>query len=239
MKTPDLKLPEGIETCFLASSDAVAGELARDVSDHLRQRLEMAERATLVVSGGSTPLPFFHALRGENLDWARVNIALADERWVAEDDPASNTLLVKKHLLQDAAARARFIPLKVTRGDVVQAQPAIESALAELTLPLDVLVLGMGNDGHTASLFPDAPELPDALNMLSGRRIAVMTPPSQTHQRVTLTLPVLAGAGFTALHLKGQDKLETLSRAAANLQNWPAMPVRAFLTPGLKVYWSP
>lgn len=239
MKTPDLKLPEGIESCFLASSDAVAGELARDVAEHLRQRLETAERATLVVSGGSTPLPFFHALRGKNLDWARVNIVLADERWVAEDDPASNTLLVKEHLLQEAAAGARFIPLKVAGEDVDQARPAIESALAELNLPLDVLILGMGNDGHTASLFPDAPELQDAMNAPTGRRFAVMTPPSQSHLRITLTFPVLAGAGFTALHLKGQDKLDTLSRVTADIQNWPAMPVRAFFKPGLKVYWSP
>lgn len=239
MKTPDLKLPEGIESCFLASPDAVAGKLAHDVAKHLRQRLETAERATLVVSGGSTPLPFFHALRGENLDWARVSVVLADERWVAEDDPASNTLLVKEHLLQEAAAAARFIPLKVTEQDVARARPAIESALAELDLPLDVLVLGMGNDGHTASLFPDAPELQDAMDAHAGRRFAVMTPPSQTHLRITLTLPVLAGAGITALHLKGQDKLETLARVVADLQNWPAMPVRAFFKPGLKVYWSP
>ncbi|GGC74259.1 6-phosphogluconolactonase [Marinobacter halophilus] len=239
MKTPDLKLPEGIETCFLASADAVAAELARDVADRLRQRLSVAPGVSLVVSGGSTPLLFFQALRGESLDWARVSVVLADERWVAEDDPASNTLLVKKHLLQEAAAGARFIPLKVTGNDAAQARPAIESALAELNLPLDVLVLGMGNDGHTASLFPDAPELQEAMNVHADQRFAVMTPPSQTHQRITLSLPVLAGAGFTALHLKGQDKLETLSRVVADLQNWPAMPVRAFFKPGLKVYWSP
>lgn len=239
MKTPELNLPEGIATCFLASADAVARELARDVADRLKQRLESVPGATLVVSGGSTPVPFFHALRREHLDWPRVNVVLADERLVPENDPASNTLLVKAHLLQGAAAGARFIPLRVAGDDVVQARPAIESALAELNLPVDVLVLGMGHDGHTASLFPDAPELEQAMNTHTERRAVIMTPPSQSHQRITLTLPVLLGARFTALHLKGQDKLATLSQALGERDNWNAMPVRAFLKPGLKVYWSP
>lgn len=239
MKMPDLTLPDGIERCVRANADAVALELALDVAEHLRHRLASSKGAVLVVSGGSTPLPFFHALRDQALDWSRVCIVLADERWVPEDNPASNTLLVREHLLQGAAAAAKLIPLKVPGDDAAKAGPALESALAELHLPVDVLVLGMGNDGHTASLFPDAPELKVAMNEQSERRAAVMTPPSQAHQRVTLTLPVLSGAGFTALHLKGQDKLETLSRAIAEPEDWQSMPVRAFLKPGLKVYWSP
>lgn len=239
MKTPDLMLPEGIQTCFLESADAVAGQLARDVAEFLRHRLEVSPCVTLVISGGSTPVPFFHALRSEALDWPRVNVVLADERWVPEGHPDSNTSLIRKHLLQGAAADARWIPLKVAGDDPSQARPAVESALATLELPVDALILGMGNDGHTASLFPDAPELAQAMNAQPGQRIAVMTPPSQAHPRVTLTKPVLAGARFIALHLKGQAKLETLSRAVSDIHDWPTMPVRAFLKPGLRVYWSP
>lgn len=239
MKTPDLQLPEGILSFFSETAEETARQLAEDVAEALRTRLARVHRATLVVSGGSTPLPFFHSLSSLPLDWARVNILLADERWVPEGDPASNTTLVRDHLMQGAASAARFIPLKQPFCSPEQALPAMELLLAEVKLPLDVVVLGMGDDGHTASLFPDAPELQQAMAPGGSGRIALMTPPSQAHTRVTLRLPVLAGARFTALHLKGQDKLQTLAQAAERPDEWQAMPIRAFLKPGLRLYWSP
>lgn len=111
MKTPDLNLPEGIRACFHESPAQTAGALANDVAEFLRKRLEQAPEVTLVVSGGSTPTPFFHALRDEVLDWQRVNVLLADERWVPETDPASNTRLVREQLLQGRATEARLVPL--------------------------------------------------------------------------------------------------------------------------------
>ncbi|WP_372964583.1 6-phosphogluconolactonase [Marinobacter sp.] len=236
---PDLKLPAGIETCFMDSPESVGEALAEDIAQLLRNRLAEADEATLVVSGGSTPLPFFRALREKSLNWARVKVVLADERWVPECDPASNTALVKRYLLQGAAADAQFIAFRYSGEDAVKALPDLEAAIADLTLPVDALVLGMGNDGHTASLFPDAPELPVAMNRQERRRVLVMTPPSQQHQRVTLTFPVLAQARFIALHLKGEDKLETLGRASKTPADWKSMPIRAFLSSGLTVYWSP
>lgn len=239
MKMSDLNLPAGVETCLGETPEAVAEALAEDVAQWLRRRLHEVQGATLVVSGGSTPLPFFRALRDKHLDWSKVVVVLADERWVPESDPASNTALVKQHLLQGAAAAARFVSLKQPGADPLSALPAMEAALAGLRLPVDVLVLGMGDDGHTASLFPDAPELDSAMTRAGEQRVAVMTPPSQIHVRVTLTLPVLESARFTALHLKGASKLETLARAAEVPADRETMPVRAFLKPGLKVYWSP
>ncbi len=239
MKMSELHLPVGIETCSMETAESVAGVLAEDVARFLKRRLDQAREATLVVSGGSTPLPFFRALREKHLDWARVKVVLADERWVPESDPASNTALVKQHLLQGRAGAAQFVSLMQPGPDPVSALPAMDAAAGTLPLPLDVVVLGMGNDGHAASLFPDAPELSDAMDSAGTRKVAVMTPPSQAQVRVTLTMPVLARARFTALHLKGESKLDTLSRAADNPADWKAMPVRAFLKPGLKVYWSP
>ena len=96
----------------------------------------------------------------------------------------------------------------------------------------------MGNDGHTASLFPDAPELDQALDTDSTAIVAPMTPPSQPQKRITLTLRALSRAGFTALHLKGDDKLKTLRGACSDIENIREMPIRAFLKPGLQVYWS-
>ncbi|WP_323753690.1 6-phosphogluconolactonase [Marinobacter sp.] len=239
MKMPELQLPEGVNVHSAQSPETLAETLADHVAECLRLRLAEAPAATLVVSGGSTPLPFFRALRKKTLEWGRVLIALADERWVPETDAASNAALVKKELLQAEAAQARFVLFRYSDEEAVEALPKLEAAAAELTDPVDVLVLGMGNDGHTASLFPDAPELNRAMDRRGQQRVMVMTPPSQAHRRVTLTLPVLMQARFKVLHLKGQDKIATLARAAEAPADWSAMPIRAFLQAGLHVYWSP
>lgn len=239
MKNPEQWLPEGVR--FLAASDAeeAARALADDVAGALSSRLAQAGMASLVVSGGSTPVRFFQALSGKKLDWSRVTVLLADERWVAETDEASNTALVKRHLLQQQASAARYLSLSVPETGLQQALPVIEQRLAQLALPVDVLVLGMGDDGHTASLFPDAPELASALAPEARQRVEAIRPPGQTHERITLTLPVLQSAGYTALLLKGPEKLSTLEEAARVPGQVATMPVRAFLKPGLKVYWSP
>ena len=114
-----------------------------------------------------------------------------------------------------------------------------EAELADLALPIDVLILGMGNDGHTASLFPDAPELESAMNPECQEIVAPATPASQPQKRITLTWPPLRDARFTALHLKGEDKLQTLDRAMSEPDKVLEMPIRAFLKPGLQVFWSP
>ncbi|WP_297792416.1 6-phosphogluconolactonase [uncultured Marinobacter sp.] len=239
MKTPDIQFPRGVESRFGDSPEQVALELAEAVSDFLSKRLAEAERVSLVVSGGSTPLPFFSALSCKELDWSRVDVLLADERWVEEADPASNTRLVKEALLQHNAAAARFLSLKQAGATPADGLDAVKAELAGLSLPLDVVILGMGNDGHTASLFPDAEELPHAMDPDCRDTVAAMTPLSQPQKRITLTWPVLRDARFIALHLKGSDKLDTLKKALETPDDVMAMPIRAFLKPGLQVFWSP
>ncbi|MCG7199317.1 6-phosphogluconolactonase [Marinobacter pelagius] len=239
MKTPDIKLPAGVRACFGETPEQVAAELADAVSRFLEQRLQEASRASLVVSGGSTPLPFFQALSEKPLDWSRVDVLLADERWVPEGDPASNTTLVRENLLRNHAAAARFLSLKQPGETPEEGLEAVRRELGQLDLPIDVLILGMGNDGHTASLFPDAPELPGAMDVSSPEIVAAMTPPSQAQRRITLTFPALSGARFTALHLKGVDKVETLRVALSEPEDLLAMPIRGFIKPGLNIFWSP
>ena len=239
MKMSELKLPEGVRIHEAKSAGQLAQDLARDVAALLADRLARAERASLVVSGGSTPVPFFQALSLAELDWSRVDVTLADERWVPEGDPASNTTLVRRHLLRNRAASARYLPLKQPGETPEQGLAAVREVLSELTRPIEVLVLGMGNDGHTASLFPDAPELLEALAAGTPAPVSAMTPASQPQRRVTLTYPILGEARHTLLHLKGHDKLETLARALAHPGEVAEMPIRAFLKPGLAVYWSP
>ena len=239
MKMSDLRLPEGVSDRSGETADGVALDLADAVAGFLAARLREVPRASLVVSGGSTPLPFFRALSGKDLDWGRVDVLLADERWVEENDDASNTRLVRENLLQNRAASARFLSLKQPGATPSEGLERVKAELVNLALPIDVLILGMGNDGHTASLFPDAPELESAMNPECQEIVAPATPASQPQKRITLTWPPLRDARFTALHLKGEDKLQTLDRAMSEPDKVLEMPIRAFLKPGLQVFWSP
>ncbi len=239
MKMSDLHLPDGVSDHSGESPDEVALNLADAVEEFLAARLKEAARASLVVSGGSTPLPFFKALSVRDLEWNRVDVLLADERWVDEDDDASNTRLVRENLLQNQASSARFLSLKQPGATPAEGLEQVKAELADLALPVDVLILGMGNDGHTASLFPDAPELESAMNPECQELVAASTPASQPQKRITLTWPPLRDARFTALHLKGEDKLITLNRAICEPEKVLEMPIRAFLKPGLQVFWSP
>lgn len=239
MKMSDLTLPKGISDRSGETPDDVALNLANEVAEFLAARLREASRASLVVSGGSTPLPFFKALADKDLEWSRVDVLLADERWVDETDDASNTRLVRENLMQGKAASARFLSLKQPGATPADGLERVRAELADLALPIDVLILGMGNDGHTASLFPDAPELEAAMNPECQEIVAAATPASQPQKRITLTWPPLRDARFTALHLKGEDKLQTLERALSEPDKVLEMPIRAFLKPGLQLFWSP
>jgi 6-phosphogluconolactonase len=239
MKMSDIHLPEGVFARIGANAEQSAMELAGEVTGFLKARLQVAARASLAVSGGSTPIPFFRLLSESLLEWTRVDVLLVDERWVDETHQASNTRLVKEHLLQGRAASARYLSIRQPGATPSEGLPAVESELGSLALPLDVLVLGMGNDGHTASLFPDAPELVEAMDPDGRAIVAAMTPASQPHPRITLTWPILTKARFTALHLKGYEKLDTLSQALMHPDDLAIMPVRGFLKPGLQIFWSP
>lgn len=211
-----------------------AALLAKALADFVAQRLRvgLSERgqALLVVSGGSTPLPFFEALAQCDLDWSRVTITLADERWVPEDHVDSNARLVKAHLLQGRAAQANWVPLFNDEATPQRGQAAIEQTLAGLCWPADVVVLGMGGDGHTASLFPHAPELSAALARMQGsepgsRCMAVAAPalPNVPAARLTLTARALLDTRCLVLHITGAAKWALLQSARQDgpLEQWP------------------
>jgi 6-phosphogluconolactonase len=215
--------------------------LATKIGGHLRHAISLRDHATLAVSGGRTPQALFDALSHMSLAWDKVIVTLCDERWVPEADSRSNTALVRGHLLQGEAARARFVPL-------ITAEPTPERGLAEvranaeqLPLPLDVVVLGMGGDGHTASWFPHGDHLVEALDPKSGERVVPMRAPTAPEARITLTAPVLASAEHIYLHIEGNGKRGVLCGA---MEDGPEteMPIRAILRRAhkrLKVYWSP
>lgn len=237
MAISELQLPANVTAHDFANPALQAEGLARDVAERLRTAIAARGEATLVVSGGRSPVAFFHSLAAQPLDWSKVVISLADERWVPVEHADSNAGLLRQHLLQGAVAKARFVGLYRPAATLEAAALEADQALAELP-GIDVLVLGMGDDGHTASLFPASPNLAEGLQADGVRRVLPMLAPSVPHQRLSLTRRVLATAGATLLSVQGPGKLATL-RAALAGDDLTEMPIRAFLQDPLEIYWCP
>ena len=194
-------------------ADALTDAFAQTLTDILREGINARGRASLVVSGGRTPVNLFKTLSQADIDWSKVDVTLADERWVEESDDASNTQLVKTHLLQDKAAAAHFVALKTDHADATDGTIEAESNVASMSQPFDALILGMGEDGHTASLFPCSDEIKDGLDLTSGRVCLAVTPKTAPHQRISLTLPAILHSRNIFLHLTGDKKRQVLEDA--------------------------
>ena len=237
MAISDLKLPQGVSGHAFKSPVLLAESLALNVAKHLSDAIDAQGTATLVVSGGRSPVAFFQHLAKQPLDWSNVVVSLADERWVPVEHADSNAGLLKKYLLQGPAAKAQFLSLYSASANLEQAADHADRLLSELPV-IDVLVLGMGDDGHTASLFPNSPNLAEALKADGTRRCWPMLAPTVPHQRLTMSRALLATANYTVLSISGSSKLTTLSAALAS-DDVAAMPIRAFLQPTLEIYWCP
>ncbi|WP_339543594.1 6-phosphogluconolactonase [Pseudomonas sp. RA_35y_Pfl2_P32] len=237
MAISNLKLPQGVSAHAFKSPVLLAESLALAVARELGDAIDARGTATLVVSGGRSPVAFFQHLAKQKLDWANVVVSLADERWVPVEHADSNAGLLKRYLLQGPAAKAQFLSLYSASANLEQAAEQADRLLAELP-KIDVLVLGMGDDGHTASLFPDSPNLAEALQVDGTRRCWPMLAPTVPRQRLTMSRALLASAQVTLLSISGQSKLATLSDALAG-DDVAAMPIRAFLQPTLEIYWCP
>lgn len=216
--------------------EVLAHQLAEAVASALAEDLRHQSRVLLVVSGGSTPVAFLRALAAMPLDWARVDITLADERWVEESDPASNARLVRETLLQSEAAVARFVGLKTTVGTPEEGVEEAAARIGALGWPASVVVLGMGTDGHTASLFADSPEL--ELALATREPLVAVRAPSQHQPRMTLSADRLHRAQRHFLHITGDNKREVLARALPG-DDARELPIRAFLACPLAIYWAP
>ncbi|TCD21566.1 6-phosphogluconolactonase [Pseudomonas sp. IC_126] len=237
MAISELELPSGVVAHSLPDPDQLAQVLADRVAGALSYAVDTHGSASLVISGGRSPIRFFEALSTRRLDWAKVQVSLADERWVDVDDPDSNEGLVRRHLLRNAAADAQLLGLYQPAETLEQAAQLANHRLADLSQPIDVLVLGMGNDGHTASLFPNSPLLEQGLEPSGSDRCLPMLAPTPPMQRLSMTYPLLASARVQCLAIQGSSKLETL-RQAMRLETMQ-MPIRAFLHSPLEIYWCP
>ncbi len=231
----------GIDIQTFTARHHLVVDLADEIGKRLTAGVADNGRASLAVSGGSTPVALFERLSAMDLNWPKMMITLVDERWVATTEADSNEHLVRSHLLRDKAAVAAFIGLKNAAATAAAGEEECERHLRKMPRPFDVLILGMGGDGHTASLFPGAQKLSRATDMRGPQTCMGIAPRTAPHERMTLTLPAILDARQIYLHITGHQKMDVLKQAQAE---GPAedMPIRFILrqqkTP-VSIYWAP
>ena len=195
---------------IFANTEALDEALVQYVEGALLEAVGVRGNASLVVSGGSTPRGFFKRLADKPLPWQKIEVTLADERWVPVDDPDSNEGQLRT-LLQEQISDG-FLSLRGAGDDAVAQVAILNTRLAEQP-PFDVVILGMGTDGHTASLFPDAPQLSEGLDTTNPNACLVVDPPQAPHQRISMSLGRLLRSQQVIVHLTGAQKAEVLAEA--------------------------
>lgn len=221
-----------MELIEYADGEMMMIELANRLAGELRQCLLTHDHASFAVPGGTTPGPVFDNLCSANLDWSRVHIMLTDERWVPETSERSNTRLLRQRLLTDRAAEAVYVPLYAEAPEPEDKLAELQAALTP-ELPLSLVLLGMGADMHTASIFPGADQLDLALH--GPDRLVAMRAPGAPEPRITLSARVLKDAMSRHILIVGHDKRDALERAATLTPE--EAPVAAIL-PGTIVHWA-
>lgn len=210
------------------SADELADAAARAISGTLSDAITVRARATLVATGGRSPGAIYDRLSPTALDWNQVTITLSDERCVGEAHSDSNAGLVRNRLVQGLAAQARFLPL----------WPAPDPAVLRTLTPFDVVILGMGEDGHVASLIPGDPGLENALttpDLLRGVPTGLGQPPLA---RITLTLTAILSARAIFLLISGEAKRGVVARAASG-EDLPVTGLIRGAGDRLRIFWTP
>ena len=220
-----------------ALNHALSGELQVDLQEAIAER----GTASMAVSGGRTPATLFTQLSNEKLDWQKVWITLVDERWVDVNSDASNEHLIKTHFLQAQAAKARFTGLKNTAENAAAGTEWCWRTLSKLPRPFDVVLLGMGDDGHTASLFPGNPQLHQALTLTEPAGCVAMRAPVEPHDRISLNLSAILDTRRVIVLIQGEAKWSVYQRARST-GAITDLPIRAIFQQQLvavDVFWAP
>lgn len=212
--------------------------LAREIAATLEGAIAARGSASLAISGGKTPVGMFQQLRQMRLDWDKVWITLVDDRWLPADHPDSNERLVREHLLVHQVANAHFIGLVNTAATPEAGWQETDARLRVVPQPFDVLVLGMGEDGHTASLFPCSAELETAAAGDNAQLVAAVNPTTAPYPRISLTLPAIAHARKLLLHLAGASKKAVFQAAMDN--HTTRLPIARVIDAAgaCRVYWA-
>jgi 6-phosphogluconolactonase len=241
---PNLQTAETQQPLFrgFRNLDDLLTVLADEIVTRLAAGVKRNGAASFVASGGTTPGALFDVLAKRAAPWKDVAVTLSDERWTEPTSERSNEHLVRTRLLAGEAAAAALVPMKTPTDRARDAEGVVDAAIARMPRPFDVVLLGMGEDGHTASLIPGSDGLAQALDMASPALVRAVEPPNVTHmgERMTLTLRALLDAQWIVIFIKGEGKLTAYKHAMAGsdiLEN----PVRAVLrqrTVPVSIFWT-
>ncbi|WP_394174408.1 6-phosphogluconolactonase [Thalassotalea litorea] len=213
---------------------------ATQIASQLQSVIDAKGKASIAFSGGSTPKGFFAALSNQDIAWENVTVTLADERWVDYADSNSNTRLLAENLLTNKASSASLFKLKQDGELTPSAIQALNDSANEHLLPLDIVILGMGEDGHTASLFPCSKEISQGLDEKAAPGLLKVVPGSAPFDRISFNFNALIQASHLYLHIVGESKMQVLDQAISD-DNSMEMPIRAFLhhkSKTIDVFWA-
>ncbi len=216
-----------IEHGFVKQEDLIDA-LTQSIATNLQEAIEQKGKATLLVSGGSTPKPLFEKLRKVALEWEKITVGLCDERWVSVSHPDSNEQFIKTTLLQDKASKATFVGMYQEGLEAKEAEVLCSKQMKAELFPFDVVVLGMGSDAHTASLFPNNKWLEEAFDMSCESLCIAIEPTTAPHTRMSLTLKAILSASHLYLHFEGEEKQAVYQQAIGGEDRF-SMPIRSVL----------
>jgi 6-phosphogluconolactonase len=219
--------------------DKLIEALSQSILAQLQEAIETKGKASLLVSGGSTPKPLFAKLKNAPLEWEKVTIGLCDERWVPASHADSNEQFVKEFLMQGKAGKASFVGMYNEGVDAHEAEELSSQKMRKLQ-PFDVVILGMGTDAHTASLFPENEKLEEAFELKNQNLCISIEPKTAPHMRMSLTLSAILSAEHLYLHFEGKEKLSVYEKAISGADRH-TMPIRSVLNQDIKdieVYYA-
>lgn len=221
------------------SRDAASVAAAQEIGRRLAHSIARCKEATLIVSGGTSPIRCFAELSQSTLDWAKVHVTLSDERWTPAENEDSNERLVRESLLVGNAGAARFQPFYQAGTSIEDRRNSLDQALKALPRPFACALLGMGTDGHFASLFPDAENLDDALDAEADRYSVTVDTAASPHRRLSLTLSAILQSEAILLLMFGEEKRAVYERAKQGSSNFPVSHLIRHGKPALQLFWAP
>lgn len=215
------------------SKDSLVSKLSKRIAAYLEKSINENGKASLLVSGGSTPKPLFEKLSNIDISWENVTISLVDERWVDGEHKDSNELLVKSNLLQNFAKKAKFVGMYLDGKEASVAEEECSEIYKNSVYPFDVIILGMGADAHTASLFPENERLDEAYDLENKNLCISIKPITAPYERMSLNLSAILSAKHIILHIEGEEKLRVYNEAIS-LDDKYKMPIVSVLNQEIK-----
>lgn len=216
-----------------SEQEALIETLSQSILSNLQKAIDEKGKASLLVSGGSTPKPLFEKLSQTVFAWDKVTVGLCDERWIDVSQEESNEHFVKKYLIQKEAAKANFMGMYCANTDIFIAEKICSQKMKEFLSPFDVIILGMGSDGHTASLFPDNIKLEEAFDLKNQHFCIAIEPTTALYTRMSLTLWAILSAHHIYVHFEGEEKMAVYEEAIAG-EDMYIIPIRSILNQDIK-----